>query len=62
MGVLEFMELKCEVIWIKVFDKKEIKFNMNFFGCKMFMIVVEFVFDINDVCVGVNYVVMDVIL
>lgn len=35
---------------------------MNMFGNKIFLVVVEFVLDINDVCVGVNCVVVDVIL
>lgn len=62
MGVPELMELKREVIRTKVPDKKEIKFNTNLFGCKTFMIAVEPVLDTNDVCVGVNYVAMDVTL
>lgn len=62
MGVPELMELKREVIRTKIPDKQEIKFNTNLFGCKTFMIAVEPVLDTDDVCVGVNYVTMDVTL
>lgn len=62
MGVPELMEFKREVIRTKVPDKQEIKFHTNMFGSKTFMIAVEPVLDTNDVCVGLNYVAMDVTL
>lgn len=62
MGVAELMEFKREVIRTKVPDKQEIKFNTNMFGNKTFLVAVEPVLDINDVCVGVNCVAVDVTL
>ncbi|KAG0562755.1 hypothetical protein KC19_9G168700 [Ceratodon purpureus] len=62
MGVPELMEFKRQVIRTKVPDKQEIKFHTNMFGSKTFMIAVDPVLDTNDVCVGLNYVAMDVTL
>lgn len=60
LGVVELMDFKWEVMWKGWFEKREIFFNIDFFGEKIFLIVVEFVLSWLGEVMGFNYIVMDI--